>query len=58
MFCAPRKMLLGSWERLREPDSVVIDLGGYNLLFPGELLELGEGHQFGGGGHGELLAQL
>ena len=38
---APRKMLLGSWERLREPDSVVIDLGGYNLLFPGELLELG-----------------
>jgi len=38
---APRKMLLGSWERLREPDSVVIDLGGYNLLFPGESLELG-----------------
>ncbi len=38
---APRKMLLGSWERLREPDSVVIDQAGYVLLFPGEPLELG-----------------
>jgi putative ABC transport system permease protein len=38
---APRKMLLGSWERLREPDSVVIDKAGYMLLFPGEPLELG-----------------
>ena len=38
---APRKMLLGSWERLQEPDSVVIDKAGYVLLFPGEPLELG-----------------
>jgi putative ABC transport system permease protein len=38
---APRKMLVGSWERLREPDSVVIDQAGYVLLFPGEPLELG-----------------
>jgi putative ABC transport system permease protein len=38
---APRKMILGSWERLREPDSVVIDEAGYILLFPGEPLELG-----------------
>jgi putative ABC transport system permease protein len=38
---APRKMLLGSWQRLREPDSVVIDKAGYILLFPGEPLELG-----------------
>jgi len=38
---APRKMLLGSWERLREPDSVVIDKVGYILLFPDEPLELG-----------------
>jgi putative ABC transport system permease protein len=38
---APRKMLLGSWERLREPDSVIIDQAGYVLLFPGEPLELG-----------------
>ena len=38
---APRKMLLGSWERLSEPDSVVIDQAGYVLLFPGEPLQLG-----------------
>jgi putative ABC transport system permease protein len=38
---APRKMLLGSWERLREPDAVIIDKAGYVLLFPGEPLELG-----------------
>src|SRR5260221_7399879 len=38
---APRKMLLGSSERLREPDSVIIDKAGYVLLFPGEPLELG-----------------
>ncbi len=38
---APRNMLLGSWERLREPDSVVVDQAGYILLFPGEPLELG-----------------
>ena len=37
---APRKMLLGAWERLREPDSVVIDKAGYVLLFPGEPLQL------------------
>jgi len=37
---APRKMLLGSWERLREPDAVVIDRAGYVLLFPGEPLRL------------------
>jgi len=38
---APRRMVLGSWERLREPDSVVVDRAGYILLFPGEPLELG-----------------
>src|SRR5499425_1172612 len=37
---APRKMLLGSWQRLREPDSVVIDKAGYVLLFPTEPLRL------------------
>jgi len=37
---APRKMLLGSWERLREPDAVVIDQAGYVLLFPSEPLQL------------------
>jgi putative ABC transport system permease protein len=38
---APRKMLLGSWRRLREPDSIVIDEAGYILLFPDQPLELG-----------------
>ncbi len=38
---APRRMALGSWERLREPDAVVIDRAGYALLFPGEPLQLG-----------------
>jgi len=28
-------MLLGSWQRLQEPDSIVIDNAGYILLFPG-----------------------
>jgi putative ABC transport system permease protein len=37
---APRKMLLGSWQRLREPDSIVIDNAGYILLFPDEPLQL------------------
>jgi putative ABC transport system permease protein len=37
---APRKMLLGSWERLREPDAIVIDKAGYLLLFPGEPLRI------------------
>ncbi|MGE0454790.1 MAG: ABC transporter permease [Vicinamibacteria bacterium] len=38
---APRRMLLGSWQRLREPDSIVVDQAGYVLLFPGQPLELG-----------------
>src|SRR5205823_11549132 len=38
---SPRKMFLRSWQRLREPDPVVIDKAGYVLLFPGEPLELG-----------------
>src|SRR5712692_866842 len=37
---APRKMLLGSWDRLREPDSVIVDQAGYMLLFPDEPLAL------------------
>ena len=37
---APRKMVLGSWERLREPDSIVIDKAGYALLFPDEPLQV------------------
>jgi putative ABC transport system permease protein len=38
---ASRRMLTGSWERLREPDSLVVDKAGYVLLFPGEPFELG-----------------
>jgi putative ABC transport system permease protein len=38
---APREMLLGSWDRLREPDSVVVDQAGYILLFPDQPLTLG-----------------
>jgi putative ABC transport system permease protein len=38
---APRKMFMGSWERLREPDSVIVDKAGYILLFPEEPFELG-----------------
>jgi putative ABC transport system permease protein len=38
---APRKMLLGSWARLREPDSVIIDQAGYILLFPDQPLAVG-----------------
>jgi putative ABC transport system permease protein len=30
-----------SWERLREPDAIVIDKAGYLLLFPGEPLQIG-----------------
>jgi putative ABC transport system permease protein len=37
----PRKMELGHWSRLREPQSIVIDKAGYTLLFPNEPLELG-----------------
>jgi putative ABC transport system permease protein len=38
---APRKMFMGSWERLREPNSVIVDKAGYILLFPDEPFELG-----------------
>lgn len=36
----PRKMLVGSWERLREPDAIVIDKAGYLLLYPDEPLQI------------------
>src|SRR5205807_7442617 len=38
---APRRMVLGSWQDLRRPDSVVIDRAGYQLLYPGEAERLG-----------------
>jgi putative ABC transport system permease protein len=39
---APRKMILGSIESLREPDAVIIDLAGYHFLFPGQKPALGQ----------------
>jgi len=38
---APRKMLMGRWEDLRAPNSVVVDYAGYRLLYPGEPYRLG-----------------
>jgi putative ABC transport system permease protein len=38
---APRKLLLGSIDSLREPDAVIIDLAGYHFLFPGQEPRLG-----------------
>ena len=37
----PRRMLLGRWEDLRRPDSVIVDRAGYRLLYPGEPERLG-----------------
>lgn len=39
---APRNMLLGKWEDLRNPNSVIIDKAGYLMLFPDRPLELGQ----------------
>lgn len=39
---APRKMLLGSIEDLRKPDSVVIDRAGFFFFFPKEPLQVGK----------------
>ena len=39
---APRKMILGSIESLREPDAVIIDLAGYHFLFPGQPARTGD----------------
>jgi putative ABC transport system permease protein len=38
---APQRMILGSVERLREPDAVIIDLAGYRFFFPTGPLEVG-----------------
>ncbi len=39
---APRKMIMGSPEGLREPDAAIIDEAGYRFFFPNQLLELGK----------------
>jgi putative ABC transport system permease protein len=39
---APRKMLLGSAEDLRQPDTAIIDQAGYRFFFPKGPLQLGQ----------------
>ncbi len=42
MVGAPRDLALGSLDRLRDPDSIIIDRVGYKFFFPGEPLKLGK----------------
>jgi putative ABC transport system permease protein len=39
---APRDMALGTFDSLRQPDSIIIDQVGYRFFFPGEPLQLGK----------------
>lgn len=39
---APRNMALGSFDTLRQPDSIVIDRVAYSFFFPGEPIALGK----------------
>lgn len=39
---APRKMIMGSADDLRQPDSAIIDEAGYRFFFPNQPLQLGE----------------
>jgi putative ABC transport system permease protein len=39
---APRDMAMGSFDALRQPDSIIIDRVGYKFFFPGEPLQLGK----------------
>src|SRR5262245_1391822 len=39
---APRKMLVGSYEDLRQADAAIIDKAGYLYFFPGQPLETGK----------------
>ena len=36
-----RRILLGDWRRIAEPQSAIIDKAGFHLLFPGQPLALG-----------------
>lgn len=38
----PRKMLLGSYNSLREPDSIILDQVGFEFFFPKQKLRLGD----------------
>jgi putative ABC transport system permease protein len=39
---APRDVVLGSFDSLRQPDSIILDQVGYKFFFPNEPLELGK----------------
>jgi putative ABC transport system permease protein len=39
---APRKMILGAAEDLRQPDAAIIDEAGYRFFFPNQPLQLGK----------------
>lgn len=39
---APRDMILGSYENLREPDSMIVDRAGYEFFFPKQPYVLGK----------------
>ncbi|HVJ67148.1 MAG TPA: ABC transporter permease [Caulifigura sp.] len=41
MVGAPREMVVGTLDDLRKPDAVIMDLGGYKYLWPGQPIELG-----------------
>jgi putative ABC transport system permease protein len=43
---APRKMLLGRYEDLKDPDAVIIDRAGYAYFFPGRPLAIGQTFEF------------
>src|SRR5262249_4370915 len=38
---APREMILGNVEDLRQPDAVIVDKAGYQYMWPGQPFELG-----------------
>ena len=43
---APRKMLLGRYEDLKDPDAVIIDRAGYAYYLPGQPLAIGQTFEF------------
>ena len=43
---APRKILLGRYQDLKDPDAVIIDRAGYAYFFPGRPLAIGQTFEF------------
>lgn len=39
---APRELLVGTLEDLRQPDAVIVDKAGYEYMWPGQPLEVGK----------------